>query len=224
MVKSKLLFLQNPLFLVVKSTLPNHRVNSAWLSSPCCQVSIPKLPIPHHQINIAKLSSPNSLCELPDMSFELPISLKKFGLSNALIFSGLLKLLPKKIKPPWSPPPPPTQDFSLPFLFFSFDLIALWSLRGALSKFKLPSKLNFNILRANWKVLSSQFIFSFHPFLWMMWIWSHLNGTKVHPWKFMKDEIPSKNITYDFISSIKYSSFIIFLFVWKVNSFSWCIW
>jgi hypothetical protein len=112
---SKLLFLQNPLFLVVKSTLPNHRVNSAWLSSPCCQVSIPKLPIPHHQINIAKLSSLNSLCELPEMSFELPISLKKIGLSNAIIFSGLLKLLPKKIKPPWSPPPP--QDFSLPFFF-----------------------------------------------------------------------------------------------------------
>ncbi len=39
-----------------------------------------------------------------------------------------------------------------------------------LSKFKLPSKLNFNILRANWKVLSSHFIFSLHPFFWMMWI------------------------------------------------------
>ncbi len=39
-----------------------------------------------------------------------------------------------------------------------------------LSKFKLPSKLNFNILRANWKVLSSHFIFSLHPFLSMMWI------------------------------------------------------
>jgi hypothetical protein len=25
-------------------------------------------------------------------------------------------------------------------------------------------------LRANWKVLSSHFIFSLHPFLWMMWI------------------------------------------------------
>jgi len=30
-----------------------------------------------------------------------------------------------------------------------------------LSKFKLPSKLNFNILRANWKVLNSHFIFFF---------------------------------------------------------------
>ncbi len=39
-----------------------------------------------------------------------------------------------------------------------------------LSKFKIPSKLNFNILRANWKVLNSHFIFSLHPFLWMMWI------------------------------------------------------
>jgi hypothetical protein len=39
-----------------------------------------------------------------------------------------------------------------------------------LSKFKLPSKLNFTILRANWKVSSSHFIFSLHPFLWMMWI------------------------------------------------------
>jgi hypothetical protein len=67
-------------------------------------------------------------------------------------------------------------------------------------------------LRANSKVLSSQVIFSLHPFLWMMWIWSHLNRMKVHPWKFIKDEIHSKNITYDLISSMKYSSFRIFLF------------
>jgi hypothetical protein len=59
-------------------------------------------------------------------------------------------------------------------------LMALWSWRGVLSKFKLPSKLNLNILRANSKVLSSQVIFSLHPFLWMMWIWSQLNGMKIH--------------------------------------------
>jgi hypothetical protein len=68
-------------------------------------------------------------------------------------------------------------------------LMAFWSLRGVLSKFKLPSKLNFNILKANSKVLSSHVIFSLHPFLWMMWIWSHLKGMKVHPWKFIKNEI-----------------------------------
>ncbi len=35
-----LAILQNPLYLVVKFTLPNHRVNTAQLASPCCQVSI----------------------------------------------------------------------------------------------------------------------------------------------------------------------------------------
>jgi len=49
-----LAILQNPLYLVVKFTLPNHRVNSAQLSSPRCQVSIPKVPISHQQGNIAK--------------------------------------------------------------------------------------------------------------------------------------------------------------------------
>jgi hypothetical protein len=51
--------------LVVKFTLPNHRVNIVQLSSRCCQVSIPKVPITHQQGNIAKLWSSNSLCELP---------------------------------------------------------------------------------------------------------------------------------------------------------------
>ncbi len=74
-------------------------------------------------------------------------------------------------------PPRPPRVLS-PLLFF--DLMALWSWRGVLSKFKLPSKLNLNILRANSKVLSSQVIFSLHPFLWMMWIWSQLNGMKIH--------------------------------------------
>ncbi len=60
-----LAILQNPLYLVVKFTLPNHRVNTAQFSSPCCQVSIPKVPITHQQGNIAKLWSLNSLCELP---------------------------------------------------------------------------------------------------------------------------------------------------------------
>ncbi len=92
-----------------------------------------------------------------------------------------------------------------------------------LSKFKLPSKLNFNILRANWKVLSSHFIFSLHPFLWTMWIESHLNGTKVHPWKFVKNEIHFKNITYKLISSTKYSLLRNFFLAWKVHSLLWCI-
>ncbi len=55
-----------------------------------------------------------------------------------------------------------------------------------LSKFKLPSKLNSNILKANWKVLSSHFIFSLHPLLWTMWIKNHLNRTKFHPWNSWK--------------------------------------
>jgi len=63
-----LAILWNRVCRAVKSTLPNHRVNSAQLSNPCCQVSIPKLPIPHHQGHIAKLSSPNLLCELPTHS------------------------------------------------------------------------------------------------------------------------------------------------------------
>jgi hypothetical protein len=92
-----------------------------------------------------------------------------------------------------------------------------------LSKFKLPSKLNFNILRANWKVLSSHFIFSLYPFLWTMWIESHINGTKVHPWKFVKNEIHFKNITYKLISSMKYSLLINFFLAWKVHSLLWCI-
>jgi hypothetical protein len=38
--------------------------------------------------------------------------------------------------------------------------MALWSLRSALSQFKLPSKLFFEHMRMNWKVSSSNFMFT----------------------------------------------------------------
>lgn len=33
-----------------------------------------------------------------------------------------------------------------------------------------------NILRENWKVLTSNFMVFYNPFLWTMWIWSHPRG------------------------------------------------
>jgi hypothetical protein len=65
-------------------------------------------------------------------------------------------------------------------------LMGLWSLQGALSKFKLSSKFFLNILRANWIFLISNFMYLKNPLLWMMWIWKHPNGMEVYPWKFMK--------------------------------------
>jgi hypothetical protein len=163
-------------------------------------------------------TSTRQYCQIVKFKFTLWTAQMSHCIKNfwAVLCLRSAEISAQKLKLPWSllppSPPPPTHPRLLSPLLF-FYLMALWSLRGVLSKFKLPSKSNFNILRANSKVLSSQVIFSLHPFLWMMWIWSQLNGMKVHPWKFMKDEIHSKNITYDLISSMKYSSFRFFLFV-----------
>jgi hypothetical protein len=136
------------LYLVLNSTLPNCEVNNAQLSSPYCQVSIPKLPTPYHQCNIVKLPSPNSLCELPEWASQCPTkkiilgcpmhkllfwsaepSAQKFRLPLNFFFTGCL-----------GAPPPPFLFLLEPSLsLISLDLMALWSLGGALSKFNLPN-------------------------------------------------------------------------------------
>ncbi len=123
---------------------------------------------------------------------------------------NILKFLPKKSNYLNGSPCPLPPKIFLYIIVFWFD--GSLKLEKSRAKFKLLHKLNFNIVKANWKVLSSQFIFFLCSFLWMTWIWSLLNGMKVHPWKFLKDEIHYKNNTYDLISSMKCNSFINFLF------------
>jgi len=89
------IILQNPLYLVVKFTLPNHIVNSAQESSPCCQINIAKVPIPHQQGNIAKLWSSNSLLWTAQMSHHI----KNF---RAVLCLRSTEISAQKIKLPWS--------------------------------------------------------------------------------------------------------------------------
>ncbi len=53
-----------------------------------------------------------------------------------------------------------------------------------------------NTLRANWKVLSSKFMFSLHLFIWMR---CHPNGMEVHSWKVMKF-LDEKNFIQELLS------------------------
>jgi hypothetical protein len=60
--------------------------------------------------------------------------------------------------------------------------LPLWTLRGALSTFKLPSRLFF---LTQWEQIERFRVqiscFSLYPFLLMMWIWSHLTQMDVQP-------------------------------------------
>jgi hypothetical protein len=70
----------------------------------------------------------------------------------------------------FTPPPPPP-----PPKFLSFDLMPLWSLRGALSKFKMSSKL---ILKIISKSKLKGFEFNFHFFFALIFLWMMLNWSQ----------------------------------------------
>jgi hypothetical protein len=104
------------LYLVVNSTLPDCKVNNAQLSSPCCQVSIPKLPTPHYQCKLSncqvQIQYVNCLNELHNaptkkiilgcpmhklLFWSAEASAQKFRLPLNLFFLGALC--------PWPPHP-----------------------------------------------------------------------------------------------------------------------
>jgi len=70
------------------------------------------------------------------------------------------------------------------FYFFTIWLFEVWQEPFQNSKYLL--KYLWNILRANWKVLSSNFMFPLYLLLWMLWNQTLFYGIEVHPWKFMK--------------------------------------
>ncbi len=129
----------------------NGKVHIAQLSSPVAMSAFPS-----HQFHIAKSILPN--CQVhstlwsAQMRLSCPQKIKFWAVQCLNIFSGPSKLLPKKLKLPlffsqaasWPHPLHPLPLFlpslSLSFVLVGGDLMALWSLRGALSKFKLSSE------------------------------------------------------------------------------------
>jgi hypothetical protein len=77
-----------------------------------------------------------------------------------------------------------------PLAFLSFSLFVifldLWVFEAWEESFQNSNHhINYflNTLRANWKVLTSDFFSFVSIHLWVIWIWSHPNGMGVHPWK-----------------------------------------
>ncbi len=104
-----LTILQNPLYRVVKFTLPNRIVNSSQQSSTCCQINMPR-----YQFHINKAILPNCEVQIHFVNCPNEPPHKKIsGLSYAL---GLLKFLHKKsncLDPARSPPPPCKTSLSI---------------------------------------------------------------------------------------------------------------
>ncbi len=79
-----------------------------------------------------------------------------------------------------------------------------------------------SLSRDNWKVLSSNFMFPSHFFLWMTWKWSHPNEMEVHPLRpkiLGWNKVHLINIIYTSISFTKI--FLHLYFCIKVTQLSW---
>jgi hypothetical protein len=135
------------LFSFVNVTLPYCNASyQQWRTSrQHCQVYIPKLPTTHCYF-----------ANLPSLVYHVELMPQTFAPENltALVifvfFTGNFGLCPSFL------------PFSLPSLWFHCfcDLMGLWSLQGALSKFKLPSKLLFEHI----EIKLNFFDFKFHVF------------------------------------------------------------
>ncbi len=172
--------------------------------SPLCQivrwdcriltlsVCIHNLPIPQFYFSMLPNCQVHSTLWTAQMSFKLPTKLLKIsGLSEVWMFflicfcwapenhiapviSVFFHRLPRA--PPSFLPP-----LSLPCFSFIFDLMNLWSSRGALSKLKFTPQIIFENNDIPNKLI--RFDFKFHvffffksPFLWVMCTWIYPNG------------------------------------------------
>jgi len=153
-----------------------------------------------------KLTTPH--CYLPNLQVHINCQLPECFFFFFFFFS-LPKLFPQKIRLPplffslFFHNIPRAAPYGLSFLLPICQFFDLWVFEASEESFQNSNhQLNYswNTLRANWKVFTSDFFSFVSILLWVIWIWSHLNGMGVHPWK--TDEISgwnkvhSRNINY----------------------------
>jgi hypothetical protein len=142
------LFLSS-LYRLPNSTLPNHevqvtiwlfcKINFSGLWSPLCQII--KSTVPNCQVHVAK-------------------SAFRFHTTKATLPNCQVQICFVNC-------PQHKKILAVQCLIFFRSAETSAQKNHTLSKFKLPSRLNFNILIANWKVLSSHFIFLYiHFYEW----------------------------------------------------------
>jgi len=120
--------LPNCQFYIAKSTFPSHQLHIVNVTLQSCQVHL-TLWTARNELQAAHKLKCFWVVQCLNFFFGLPKPLP-------LIFSFFTSCLGSPALPPSSPL---LSLISLSLALFSFHLIALWSLRGALSKFKVPT-------------------------------------------------------------------------------------
>jgi len=139
-------------YLLPNSTLPNGevqvtiwlfcKIDFSWLLSPLCEIT--ESTVPNRQVHGGKSAFPSYQFHTTKQHCQIVKS--KFALWTAHIIKNF---------------------WAIQCLNFFRSAETSAQKNQTLSKFKLLSKLNFNILRGNWKVLSSHFNFIYiHFYEW----------------------------------------------------------
>ncbi len=131
--------LPNCQFFIAKSTFPSHQLHIANVILPNCQV------------HLTLWTAQNELQAAHKLKWLWVVQCPNYIFWTAQTFAPYFFFFHKLPKLTFPPPDPPLSLLSLSLALFSFDLITfLWSLRGALSKFKVPPFCSLFLFLTSW--------------------------------------------------------------------------